>query len=104
MERLTKYPWPGNIRELQNLIERAVVLSDGPVLKIDDAMLGIDSDVAAAPVALEDVERTHILRTLVETNWVIHGNRGAANILGINPSTLRSRMVKLGIKRSERQL
>src|SRR5581483_105258 len=105
MERLTKYPWPGNIRELQNLIERAVVLADGPVLKIDDAMLGMESGLdSGRPIALEDVERTHILRTLVETNWVIHGNRGAANILGINPSTLRSRMVKLGIKRSDRQL
>ena len=104
MERLTKYPWPGNIRELQNLIERAVVLAEGPVLKIDDAMLGLEEDFESAPVALEDVERLHILRTLAETNWVIHGNRGAANILGINPSTLRSRMLKLGIKRSERQL
>ena len=105
MERLTKYPWPGNIRELQNLIERAVVLSDGPVLKIDDAMLGMESGVeSGGPIALEDVERAHIIRTLMETNWVIHGNRGAANILGINPSTLRSRMLKLGIKRNDRRL
>ncbi len=81
------------------------MLADGPVLKIDDAMLGMESGLdSGRPIALEDVERTHILRTLVETNWVIHGNRGAANILGINPSTLRSRMVKLGIKRSDRQL
>jgi len=74
-------------------------------LKIDDAMLGMESGVeSGGPIALEDVERAHIIRTLMETNWVIHGNRGAANILGINPSTLRSRMLKLGIKRNDRRL
>ncbi|MGH7844044.1 MAG: sigma 54-interacting transcriptional regulator, partial [Candidatus Binatia bacterium] len=103
MDRLTKYSWPGNIRELQNLIERAVVVSDGPLIRIDDSMLGIETVSAAETVqSLEDVERAHILRALAEANWVIHGNRGAALMLGINPSTLRSRMEKLGIRKTTR--
>ena len=103
MDRLTKYAWPGNIRELQNLIERAVVVAEGPILRIDDAMLGLEASPAGQSLqALEDVERAHIIRTLMETNWVIHGSRGAASILGINPSTLRSRMQKLGINKTRR--
>jgi DNA-binding NtrC family response regulator len=100
MERLKKYSWPGNIRELQNLIERAVVVAEGSIVRIDESMLGLDASPDNQGLqALEEVERAHILRTLAETNWVIHGSRGAASILGINPSTLRSRMQKLGIKR-----
>ena len=103
MDRLTKYSWPGNVRELQNLIERAVVVVEGPVIRIDDSMLGIETSSESQNVqALEDVERAHILRTLAETNWVIHGSRGAALMLGINPSTLRSRMEKLGIRKTTR--
>ena len=100
MESLTRYSWPGNIRELQNVVERAAIIANGPVLQIDQSMLRSD---AAAPDStvdtLENVERNHILRALGDTNWVIHGKKGAAEILGINPSTLRSRMEKLGIKR-----
>jgi formate hydrogenlyase transcriptional activator len=102
MERLTKYPWPGNIRELQNVIERAVVVAEGPVVRIDESMLRVDAPQDSTMVTLEDAERAHIVRALMETNWVVHGNRGAASILGINPSTLRSRIQKLGIKKESR--
>jgi transcriptional regulator with GAF, ATPase, and Fis domain len=102
MDRLTKYPWPGNIRELQNVIERAVVVAEGRVVRIDESMLRIDAPQGFDLLTLEDAERAHIIRALMETNWVIHGNRGAASILGINPSTLRSRIEKLGIKKSQR--
>jgi formate hydrogenlyase transcriptional activator len=102
MESLTDYRWPGNLRELQNVIERAVVLAPGPVVQVDDSLLR--SETGATEVAaidtLENNERNHILRALNETNWVIHGKKGAAELLAINPSTLRSRMEKLGIKKS----
>ncbi len=101
MESLVRYNWPGNIRELQNVIERAVVLARGPVVQVDEAMLrseGVAAEVLAIDT-LENNERNHILRALGETQWVIHGKKGAAELLGINPSTLRSRMDKLGIKR-----
>jgi transcriptional regulator with GAF, ATPase, and Fis domain len=101
MESLIRYHWPGNIRELQNVIERAVVLARGSVVHVDESLLR--SDAAAAPVSaidtLENNERHHILRALDETGWVVHGKKGAAELLGINPSTLRSRIEKLGIKR-----
>jgi formate hydrogenlyase transcriptional activator len=103
MDRLTEYAWPGNIRELQNLIERAVVVAEGAVIRIDESMLGLETlaeDRSLQP--LEDVERSHILRALAETNWVIHGSQGAASMLKINPSTLRSRMQKLGIRKADR--
>jgi formate hydrogenlyase transcriptional activator len=102
MESLMRYQWPGNIRELQNVIERAVVLAHGPIVPIDQSMLRADeaADDSASIDTLENVERQHILRALDETRWVIHGKKGAAEILGINPSTLRSRMDKLGIKKA----
>jgi formate hydrogenlyase transcriptional activator len=102
MQRLSQYAWPGNVRELQNVIERAVVLAKGPIVPIEDSMLRVDeaTEDAAAIDTLENVERQHILRALDETRWVIHGKKGAAEILGINPSTLRSRMDKLGIKKA----
>jgi formate hydrogenlyase transcriptional activator len=102
MQSLVRYNWPGNIRELQNVVERAVVLARGPVVQVDESMLRSDSAAAAEVSAidtLENNERNHILHALAETNWVIHGKKGAAELLGINPSTLRSRMDKLGIKR-----
>jgi transcriptional regulator with GAF, ATPase, and Fis domain len=100
MDLLTNYSWPGNIRELQNVIERAVVLTNNPIIQIDESImqLKIDSDTAKGE-ALEDVERDHILRVLGQTNWVISGKGGAAYILGLNPNTLRSRMQKLGIRK-----
>ncbi len=115
MEHLTTYDWPGNIRELQNVVERAVILSPGSVLEIDPTMLPIQprgnegTPVAAAAAvtpgpltlpSLEEVERNHILAALEHTAWVIEGTKGASAILKLHPNTLRSRMEKLGIKRS----
>jgi len=105
MERLMNYSWPGNIRELQNVIERAVVLAREPVIRIDESLEERTApEDAGAPESgtLEDVERAHIVRVLEDTNWVVHGKNGAALILGMNPDTLRSRMKKLGIKRPGR--
>ena len=100
MENLTRYDWPGNVRELQNIVERALVLAAGSIVRVDASMLQSGEALKKAAVdTLENVERNHIVRALKETNWVIHGKRGAAETLGINPSTLRSRMEKLGIKR-----
>jgi len=103
MDSLIHYSWPGNVRELQNVIERAVILAHGPVVQVDESMLrsGVDSAESSAIETLESHERNHIVRALNETKWVIHGKKGAAEILGINPSTLRSRMEKLGIKKTE---
>ena len=104
MAALTRYPWPGNIRELQNLIERAVILSHGPVLQIPLQ----DLDNRTAPrrdngkdQTLEAAERAHILAILKETRWVLAGARGAAARLGMNRSTLQFRLKKLGIVRPD---
>jgi formate hydrogenlyase transcriptional activator len=119
MSRLCAYSWPGNIRELQNIIERAVVLSKGPVLTVEGTALfdfprsdgptnnAFGTAVGSPPGApvtshlpsLEEVERLHIVAVLRETNWRIEGERGAAKLLNLQPSTLRSRMQKLGIVR-----
>jgi len=106
MERLTRYPWPGNIRELENLMERAVILSTGPVLRVpleDLSVRGTSPHLNwhAEPRTLEEAEREHILRTIKETKWVLSGPRGAAARLGMNRSTLQFRMKKLGIHRPE---
>ena len=102
METLSRYSWPGNIRELENLIERAVILSPGPVLQVP--LADFDSrttpgQVSAKHRTLEDAERAHILATLKETRGVLSGPNGAATRLGINRSTLQFRMKKLGIVR-----
>ncbi|HZD41875.1 MAG TPA: sigma 54-interacting transcriptional regulator, partial [Terriglobales bacterium] len=100
MDNLSKYAWPGNVRELQNVIERAVVLATGSVIDIDDSLFQASPAVEESMLStLEHVERSHIIRVLNHSNWVIHGKKGAASILGLNPSTLRSRIEKLGIKR-----
>ena len=115
-QKLLTYSWPGNIRELQNLIERAVIISTGPILELESDLIS----VAAAPVflnaehsaeiisdsdqsplkTLQEVERDHILAVLQQTHGVIEGSNGAARTLGMHPNTLRHRMEKLGIKRS----
>lgn len=102
LEHLLQYAWPGNVRELQNVIERAVILSPGPLLEIAPLAPAHDAigSEAAQLRTLEAVEREHILRTLEETAWRISGSKGAAAILGMNPNTLRSRMLKLGITRA----
>ncbi len=119
MASLMSYPWSGNIRELQNVLERAVILSAGPTLRLDKDLVPIivagnsleTADVPAqeaepaAPSSsglptLEAVERSHILAVLRQTDGVIDGPKGAAKILNLHPNTLRHRMSKLGIKRS----
>ena len=103
MEALIRYPWPGNIRELENVTERAVILSPGPVLRLSPRDLNsrVPPDQRAdRQQTLEEVERNHILATLKETRWVVSGPSGAASRLGLNRSTLYFRMKKLGITRS----
>jgi formate hydrogenlyase transcriptional activator len=103
MGALIGYRWPGNIRELENVIERAVILSPGPVLRLSPKdlksriMPGQQTD---RHQTLEEVERNHILKTLKDTRWVLSGPSGAAARLGLNRSTLYFRMKKLGIARS----
>ena len=107
MNALTNYSWPGNIRELQNLIERAMILSSGSVLRVPLEVLK-SSNVIAAPLGngtsktLAEAERAHILAVLTEADWVLAGPQGAAARLGMNRSTLRFRMGKLGITRPEK--
>lgn len=101
LDRLMEYHWPGNIRELQNVIERAHVLSNGSKLEIGDwfNVSGGKATKDNAIVSLEENEKKHILRTLEQTKWKIRGKNGAAELLQIKPTTLESRMQKLGIHR-----
>jgi formate hydrogenlyase transcriptional activator len=116
VEKLRRYSWPGNIRELQNILERAVILTQGNRLTIDPDILPATAQPRAAsdgeqPVAnqpapdngeaasLEEAELRHIESVLRRTNWIIEGDRGAAKILQLHPNTLRSRMQKLGLRR-----
>jgi PAS domain S-box-containing protein len=109
IHRLQAYPWPGNIRELENVVERAVILADGLVLRIGAELLSVSSDPlvtestacadGALPASLETVERSHILAVLHQTQGRISGPEGAADVLKLHPNTLRSRMKKLGISR-----
>ncbi len=100
MEALSRYAWPGNIRELENFIERAVILSRGTVLHVSLADLRPPAEVLTGGITtLESAEREHILRALRETNWVIGGPQGAAARLGIKRTTLQSKMRKLAISR-----
>ncbi len=97
---LAEYAWPGNIRELENFIERAVILSRGPALNISIADLRQSPDAPAnSTPTLQAAEREHILRVLAETNWTVGGPQGAAARLGLKRTTLQSKMRKLGISR-----
>jgi transcriptional regulator with GAF, ATPase, and Fis domain len=101
MKALQDYPWLGNVRELESIIERAVILCPGPVLQLADK-LEISSPLLSSTVrTLEETERNQILQILSETRWRIEGKDGAAAILGLHPSTLRARMHKLGIVRPQ---
>jgi formate hydrogenlyase transcriptional activator len=125
MDLLVRYDWPGNIRELQNIIERGVVLSRGPVFVLDRDVFRMPAGpgtsniveghgvIASTPPAgrapseqdvkpllrLADAERQHILAVLKQTGWVIDGPKGAARILDLHPNTLRGRVKRLGIDR-----
>lgn len=100
LEALSRYHWPGNIRELENLVERAVILTQGPHLHVPLSELKIETRQPPAPKAtLHDAEREQILRTLRETRWVIGGPDGAAARLGLKRTTLTSKIKKLGISR-----
>jgi formate hydrogenlyase transcriptional activator len=113
MQALIQYPWPGNIRELQNIIERAVILSPGPVLQVPrtdltpramETVPGLPETRETArrpPIrhVLEEAERQHILRALEEAQWVVAGPHGAAARLGMPRSTLQRRIQQLGLVR-----
>jgi formate hydrogenlyase transcriptional activator len=97
MTRMMNYHWPGNIREMRNVIERAMILSSGFTLDIDHPDTEDNSTLQA--VTLDEIDRDHIMKTLEETGWRVSGPSGAARRLGLKESTLRWRMRKLGIKR-----
>lgn len=100
MRKLMEYEWPGNVRELENVIERGVILSNGPYFRVPELGTGHPGPHASkGHLTLRDYERLYILRTLEGTGWKIRGPGGAAEILDIHPSTLRSRMKKLGLRR-----
>lgn len=125
MDRLKRYPWPGNIRELENILERAVILSNGSTLEIDPKVLAtpaavlesqsrssesqnadiLQANISNSPAtsieSLKTHERNHIIAALQQSGWIIEGPRGAAKILDLHPNTLRSRMKKLGIVRTD---
>jgi len=119
-ERLTSYSWPGNIRELQNLIERALILCNGPILELESDLSNVSAPFIIPPLTetnhtapqpdegefrtLQEVERQHIEAVLHQTHGVIEGANGAARTLGLHPNTLRHRMEKLGIKRSAHRI
>jgi chemotaxis protein methyltransferase CheR len=102
IQALQSYSWPGNVRELHNVLEQAVLVSEGPDLRLADALrpgLPATSSTAAGFASLLEMERDHIIKVLDACNWKLEGGRGAAEVLGLKPSTLRSRMQKLGIQR-----
>lgn len=103
MDALMVYDWPGNIRELENIIERAMILSRNGILEYGDWIPTEKISSNGKPTAskLEDIERNHIIETLNKTGWKVSGEKGAAKILGLNPTTLEARMKKLGIKREK---
>jgi formate hydrogenlyase transcriptional activator len=99
MEVLKRHDWPGNIRELQNVIERAVIMTTGPVLQLQMTQYRTRNVAGAAVKTLEDFERAHIAAALHETNWVVGGPRGAAAKLGLARTTLIAMMQRLGVRR-----
>ena len=97
IDALQQYPWPGNIRELKNVIEHAMIISQGRVLQLNPPA-GLSTNLHK-DLRLEVVERNHIIDVLNKTSWRVSGQKGAANLLGLKPTTLESRMKKLGIVR-----
>jgi len=101
MRSLSEYPWPGNVRELQNVIERAVINSHGSVLRVLEEFEEAPAHTSTSAIkTLDEMEREYIVRILEDRDWRIEGRRGAAQVLGIHPSTLRGRMLKFGIHKS----
>ncbi|MEO8047007.1 MAG: sigma 54-interacting transcriptional regulator [Nitrospirota bacterium] len=104
MTALQRYPWPGNIRELEHVIERAIILSEGPELEPIDWLSQSPGKAGVGKTpTLEEMERQHIVDVLEQTNWRVSGEKGAAKILGLNATTLEARMKKLGITRVKRE-
>jgi len=104
MAALQRYQWPGNIRELEHVIERAVILSEGSKLEPIDWLSQPGGKAAfGKTLTLEEIERQHIVDVLDQTNWRVSGEKGAAKILGLNPTTLEARMKKLDITRMKRE-
>ena len=114
MTKLRNYPWPGNVRELRNVIERAVIISQGPTLRLIEELdpqaleldlqkpavtLDVFPDAGLISETLEQTEYNLILRTLKNVHWKLEGPGGAAELLNLHPSTLRSKMRRLGIER-----
>jgi transcriptional regulator of acetoin/glycerol metabolism len=106
MNTLTSYEWPGNIRELRNIIERSMILSQGSSLELYDLLLGnlemrnaSSQQLKRKGGTMQEVERAHIEKVLEECDWKIRGKGGAAENLGLKRTTLQSRMKKLGIER-----
>jgi chemotaxis protein methyltransferase CheR len=100
MDSLQKYHWPGNIRELENVLERAVISSSGPKLRLVDELKKPHKNLIMSEQTLEDVEREYIIRVLEQVQWKVSGKNSAAEILGLDRSTLRARMLKLNIKKA----
>jgi PAS domain S-box-containing protein len=100
MNTLKDYQWPGNVRELENVLERAVINSSGPKLHLVDELKKPHKDLTAARNTLNEVERDYIVRVLEQTHWKVSGQNGASQILGLDRSTLRARMRKLGIRQT----
>ncbi len=100
MNKLISYDWPGNVRELENIIERGTILSPGPVFRMPAELFGPLQEEEKRGLTMKENERRHILAVLKKTGWRVRGNGGAAEILDLPPSTLASRMKKLGIQRS----
>ncbi len=103
MERLAAYSWPGNVRELENVVERALILSPGSTLQLDEAFSAGDDRPGRerrGAQTLDAVERAHVEAVLERCGGRVEGPGNAAAILGLKPSTLRSRMKKLGIRRA----
>ncbi|MBP1761319.1 MAG: transcriptional regulator, NifA subfamily, Fis Family [Firmicutes bacterium] len=102
IDKLNSYHWPGNIRELKNVIERGVILSSGELFRVPGMIKDSETKPLAGQINLEEMERQFILQALQKTGWKIYGPNGAAEMLGLNHSTLYSRMKKLGIRKSSK--
>lgn len=103
MREMVTYDWPGNIRELENFLARAIVLCPGDTLNMPLLVAETGPPAEHQPHSMEAAERKHIESVLASTGWVIEGPKGAAQILNMNPSTLRSRMRRLGVIRPATQ-